>query len=98
MENPPERPQQASTTSLEEPAELQFVVELMPEAKETAQSDRASVAEPGQDNSTEKGSRWRLKARLLGVFVAFSYGGQNHRSAKTLEVLSLTSLDRSRPD
>jgi len=63
---------------------LRLVVELGPEAKEPAASGRVSAVERGPSNSTEKGWLWRSKVRLLSVFVAFSCGGQNHRSAENL--------------
>ena len=67
-----ENPQRQARMLLQgHPVALRSVAELLPEAMETV-SRWASVAERGQGNSTEKGSWWRLRARLLSVFVAFS--------------------------
>ena len=68
---PGSQPQQGAVQLLDHPAALRSVVELLPAAMETV-SRWASVAGPGQGSSTERGSQWRLRARLLSVFVAFS--------------------------
>jgi hypothetical protein len=93
----PETQQQQGMVQLPaHPVALRFVVELLPGAMGTV-SRWASVA-GGLSNSTEKGSRWRLRARLLSVFVAFSLAAKIIVRPKTFKVLSSTSLDRSRPD
>jgi hypothetical protein len=89
--------EQATAQLLGQQEALRSVVAWTPEAMETADWGLASVAERGQSNSTEKGWRWRLEARLLSVFVAFSLAARIIVRPKTSRVLSFTSLDRSRP-
>jgi hypothetical protein len=68
--------------------ELHSVEELMPGAMETAELAQASVVEPAQSNSTEKGLPWKSKGRLLSVFVAFSVAARIIVRAENRKVLS----------
>jgi hypothetical protein len=74
------------------------VVKLMLEATEIGEMNQASVVGREQSNSTEKGLPWKLKGRLLSVFVAFSVAARITVRPKTVRSSVSTSLDRSRPD